>query len=88
MTSITIQITDQVALDLQFEARARHLSVEQIAAERIAAQSLSENRKPTPAQGPVIRDDLDSVIGSFVDRPDLLESLETVIEDRARKYAL
>lgn len=87
MTSLTIQISDDLARGLSAEASLRRISIEQVAVERIATQATPRIPKPTPARMPVRLENAESVIGSFADRPDLLDSVQAVIEDRARRYA-
>ncbi len=87
MTKLTINISNNVARGLMAEAALRKLSVEQVAAERVATSSTYAARFPTPARPPVRKKDPESVIGSFADRPDLLDAIHAVINDRTRRFA-
>ena len=86
MTSLTININDALARVLRAEAKSRRISVEQVATERIATSLAVSSRKPTPARPPIQVDDPERVIGSFADRPDLLDNVLVVLEDRSRRY--
>jgi hypothetical protein len=87
MTSLTIHITDEVARALAAEAGRRRISVEELAAERLAVSPGRSPLKPTPARPPLRTDDPESILGAYADRPDLLDRIEVVMEDRARRYA-
>lgn len=87
MTSLTINVSDEIAKGLKEEAAIRHLTPEDVAAERVSSQQRLTNRKPTPSRMPLGTGDPMAAIGAFADRPGLLDSVLEVMEDRARRYS-
>jgi len=87
MTSLTIQISDETAKNLSAEAILRHLTVEEIASERLAVERDSGRRLPTPPRPPKFLRDPEAILGAFADRPDLIDSVLAVVEDRPRRFS-
>lgn len=86
MTKLTIEVNEDIVHSLEVEAASRQLTVEAIAAERVAHR-WHRYGKPTPPQLATRTDDPESIIGAFSDVPNFVETMEEIIADRARRYA-
>lgn len=84
MKTITIEIPDYVALELEDEAEARHVTVEEIATQRI---SFPIKRSPTVRPANLDVADSESVIGMFAGDEEFSKIMDEVVAKRHERYA-